>query len=293
MPSLSASVRTVRTWLSVWAAGPTERSYRVYELYERDKLPTESSAYMNLGYWIDDCATLDQAGDNLAELVAQEGGFAEGQRILDAGCGFGEQDFYWLRTRSPANIVALNLTARHLDWARDRAVREGVADRLEFRRHSATALDYGDATFDRVVALESAFHFDPRQEFFAQAHRVLRPGGVLVTADLTPMPGTGAAPAPPGGLAGPLASEIPAENWHTADVYRQRLLDAGFASARLRSIREQVYRPWAEHMVTKSRTPEFRRKFGFAANVMAKGFQRYQEGPYLDQMDYIVAVAEK
>lgn len=293
--SLRRSASVTRTWFSLWRADPMTRGKRMYEMYDPEKLPTDNTGYMNMGYWTEGCDSLDQAGENLAELVATEGGFTEGDRILDAGCGFGDQDFHWLRTRHPEKIVALNVTSAHVEFARARAAREGVTESLEFRRHSATELDYPDASFDRVVAMESGFHFDTRQDFFTQAFRVLRPGGVLVAVDLLPLEGfeKDAADNPTGRSMGPFPVKFPPENWHTAEVYRERLLKAGFGTASVRSIRDQVYEPWLAHMLAKVETPEFHAKFGIAAKTMARGFSKPELRESLARMDYIVAVAGK
>jgi ubiquinone/menaquinone biosynthesis C-methylase UbiE len=50
-------------------------------------------------------------------------------------------------------------------------------------------MDVPDASVDRVVALECAFHFSTREEFFREAFRVLRRGGAIATADLLARPG--------------------------------------------------------------------------------------------------------
>ncbi|MCQ6245747.1 class I SAM-dependent methyltransferase [Streptomyces malaysiensis] len=107
--------------------------------------------------------TIDEASQALADLVADAGEFGPGDRILDVGFGYGDQDFRWLETCKPEKIVGVNVT-----------------------QGGATALPFPDETFDKVVALESAFHFSTRDQFFAQAFRVLRPGGLLVTADVIP-----------------------------------------------------------------------------------------------------------
>lgn len=94
--------------------------------------------------------------------------------MLDVGFGYGDQDFKWLRERQVAKVYGLNITPHHVEAAQRRAQEEGLADRTDFRLGSATELPFEDNTFDRVVALESAFHFYPRSAFFAEALRVLR-----------------------------------------------------------------------------------------------------------------------
>ena len=49
---------------------------------------------------------------------------------------------------------------------------------------NATDLDFPDGSFDNIICVEAAFHFDTRQRFLEEAHRVLKPGGILVLSDI-------------------------------------------------------------------------------------------------------------
>lgn len=217
----------------------------VYDLLA-SRSPTAHGLYLNLGYW-PQAKTLDEACEALAALVADTAGMQEEDIVLDAGFGFADQDIYWARTYRPRQIIGLNITLSQVELARRRVADLGLAGRIDLRVGSATQMPLAAGSVDKVVALESAFHFDTRERFFAEAYRVLRPGGRLVTADILPMPRA------PGVLA--RAAQrwtwrqaagkflIPEANAYGCEEYAERLAWAGFTAAEVVSIREQVYGP--------------------------------------------------
>ena len=53
-------------------------------------------------------------------------------------------------------------------------------------RGRAEALPWSDATFDRVYCVNALHHFANRAQFFAEAHRILKPGGALLSIGKDP-----------------------------------------------------------------------------------------------------------
>lgn len=195
--------------------------------------------WFNMGYW-KEARTYADAGAALAVRLADAAGLAPGHVVLDAGFGFGEQDLLWARQYDVKRIVGLNITLKQVDFARQRVDLAGLADRVDLRLGDAMDPPFQNNTFDTVLALESAHHFRPREAFFAQAARVLKPGGMLGVADII----AAREPKDVNHLQAWMTRRMtgsPGANFYSRDVYAKKLAKAGFVDVKVESIREYVF----------------------------------------------------
>jgi cyclopropane fatty-acyl-phospholipid synthase-like methyltransferase len=134
------------------------------------------SGYFNVGYWENGATGLADACDRLVDKVAA---FVprDAAIIVDVGCGLGAGTRRLANRFPDAQVIATNISFSQLGAARSRGVELAVA-------MDAVKMAIGTGTVDAVLAIESAPHFDTRMDFFAEAYRVLRPGGVLAVADI-------------------------------------------------------------------------------------------------------------
>jgi len=150
---------------------------------------------VHLGYWRDGNdgdfaaaqALLDQVVIDLAEI-------AGGQSVLDVGCGFGGTIARINDTDHDMHLTGINIDRRQIDICRTIASRAGNV--LSWLIGDATRLPFAGLAFDRVCCLEAMFHFASRRQFFAEAARVLKPGGVLAGTDILISPSARAAQFP-------------------------------------------------------------------------------------------------
>jgi tocopherol O-methyltransferase len=121
------------------------------------------------------------ATDRLVHELVAYAGVPVGAAVLDVGCGIGGPALY-LAGALGCTVDGVTLSALQAARATEKARAAGVADRARFHQADALSTGYPDDSFDVVWAVESRMHFPDRAAFFAEALRLLRPGGLLAVA---------------------------------------------------------------------------------------------------------------
>ena len=119
---------------------------------------------------------LRPGGLELTRLAVQYAGFAEGDRILDLGCGEGAGT-QLLRLHG-CNAIGLDTLPTSLAAAAERL------PGLPLIAASARRLPFADASLNGILAECSLSLVDRRDEVLAECHRVLRPGGRFAITDV-------------------------------------------------------------------------------------------------------------
>jgi len=272
-----------------------QRADLVYELASLDNYLTERTLFRNVGWWKDGEANLDDASESLARVAAENLQLGPDDRLLDVGFGYGDQDMYWMEHFKPREIVGINITESQIELARKRVAERGMSDRIRYTQASATQLPFETNSFDKVVALECAFHFQTRLDFFKEAFRVLRPGGRLVTFDIVPLP-YDHLPVIPRTISniGLHFWKICPENVYDKHVYESKLRAAGF-TARVESVFDDTLVPFSKYTIAKLSDKEFARKINFIiAGMLWMPAEIVLKNPLgLLKMDYVLSVSDK
>ena len=142
-----------------------------------------ASAAIHAGFWDGRTRGHREALYRTNQVLASRIGVRPGERVFDAGCGLGASAV-WLARELGAEVVGVDLSPGHVYRARRLAHREGVLGSAVFERQDFTATSFPDESFDVVWAVESVCHTGDKSRFLTEAHRLLKPGGRLIVADL-------------------------------------------------------------------------------------------------------------
>lgn len=126
-------------------------------------------------YWGGGITTLDEAEAAALALTCEHAGIADGQTILELGCGWGSLTL-WMAARYPhARVTAVSNSHSQRAYISAEARRRGLAN-----VHVVTCdMNVYEARerYDRVVSVEMFEHMRNYRQLYARIHDWLQPGG--------------------------------------------------------------------------------------------------------------------
>lgn len=130
------------------------------------------------GYFETGSETLEEAQTAKKRHIAAKLCLADGQRVLDIGCGWGGLALY-LASIADIKVVGITLSEEQIKIARARAEAAGLSDRVSFR-----LVDYREVneTFNRIVSVGMLEHVGAPylDAYFRSVREHLDPDGVAL-----------------------------------------------------------------------------------------------------------------
>ncbi len=133
-----------------------------------------SSAYYPVG-----TETLNEAETAMLELTASHADLADGQNILELGCGWGSLSLYMAQQYPQAAITSVSNSASQKAFIDQQASSRGLSNLTVLTADMNSFSDPGGADFDRIVSVEMFEHMRNWESLLCRVHPWLRDQGKL------------------------------------------------------------------------------------------------------------------
>src|SRR5574338_59485 len=236
---------------------------------------------LNFGLW-KNSDTLPDAQKEMSEYVAEFGNFSGASKILDVGSGFCVPAIIWKEKFPHIDIYCMDLNFLELHNGDNHVITQVNS--------SSNNIPFGDRSFDRIIALESAQHFVPLEKFFEESKRALADDGELVLA--IPVTASSAGVTLKLGI---LNITWLSKKYTKNHVYNV-IKDAGFSLKNEELVGDLVYEPFADYYIQNR--AELREKLvssysGNIENMIFKSMKKMKELSEQKIIDYLLLSLKK
>ena len=144
---------------------------------------------LNFGYWNKNTSNPHEAQNSLCNIVGEMADLKSASTVLDVGSGFSEPVLFWKLQFPYIDLLCMNVNLHQLQFG-SRLITMSLTNqgsdrevnRLGLANATSTKIPLKDNSVDRVIALESAQHFKPLNEFVSESRRILKNDGSLIMA---------------------------------------------------------------------------------------------------------------
>jgi cyclopropane-fatty-acyl-phospholipid synthase len=129
-------------------------------------------------FYPDGTESLDAAEEHMLARYVERARIADGQQILELGCGWGSLSLYLAERFPRAEITGVSNSRTQREHIEAEARKRGLTN-LTILTRDMNAFDIDAGRFDRVVSVEMFEHMKNYQRLLANVARWLKPGGML------------------------------------------------------------------------------------------------------------------
>ena len=137
---------------------------------------------LNFGYWSKETTSPIDAQNRLCDEIGKIAELNSAKTLLDIGSGLSSPAIMWNMLYPDIDISCLNINYDQLQLAQKIANEKTTNRTIHKINSTSTVLPFLTNSVERIIALESAQHFKPFNEFITESHRVLKKDGILTLA---------------------------------------------------------------------------------------------------------------
>ena len=253
---------------------------------------------LNFGYWKNNPADPLSAQNELCKIVGHMANLDSASNVLDVGSGFSAPATYWRTLYKNINITCININFQQL-VSSTKLVGNNISDMKEksyallqtddvrFVNATSTTLPIPDRSVDRVIALESAQHFRPLDQFIRESKKALKNNGVLVIA--IPVTKT------PSKLASIMKLGILSLTWasehYSLGYVKSTIINNGFQISEIQSIGPYVYEPLTDYYIKNRKHLRERilmRYPSYLENILYRSLLKMKHASQKGIIDYVL-----
>ncbi len=124
---------------------------------------------------------LDAAQERKLDYICRKLRLRPGQRLLDIGCGWGALVLHATK-HFGVRAEGITLSEPQAEWGRARIIEAGFGNEAKIERRDYREITTTRGLYDAIVSVGMAEHVGRERlpDYFAAAHRALKPGGVFL-----------------------------------------------------------------------------------------------------------------
>jgi len=137
---------------------------------------------LNFGLWDESDMSAAKAQNRLCDVIAHLAELDSGKSLLDVGSGLSSPAIRWTESYPDIEIWCVNINYLQLQAAKNYLRKKKSSPAICEINATSTMLPFSKKSMERIVALESAQHFRPFENFISESSRVLKKDGILTFA---------------------------------------------------------------------------------------------------------------